>query len=283
MEILVSPWELRIRRAAELAERYSEAREALRFYGQLTGFQQDLIEALRASVETGAAADRIDLLLHPLREDHRSLLLRRFPEFLSLIQQVGPRVLAETAAALDRSATHWPALLDTYWTRRLQDMPDPEAPDPLDFFAKAFLQPYAALLSGGATAGAANGDSPVRQGLGRCPLCRAWAQVSVLRPEGYGAARSLMCSLCGHEWRFKRVRCPACGEEAFERLVVHRAQEVPHVRIGACESCMTYLKEVDLTQDGLAVPLVDEIATVSLDLVATERGYRKLELNLIGI
>jgi formate dehydrogenase maturation protein FdhE len=51
------------------------------------------------------------------------------------------------------------------------------------------------------------------------------------------------------------------------------------VRVSACQECRAYVKEVDLSKDGLAVPL----ATIPLDLVAVEEGYRKVELNLIGL
>jgi FdhE protein len=40
---------------------------------------------------------------------------------------------------------------------------------------------------------------------------------------------------------------------------------------------------VDLTKDGFAVPEVDEIATVSLNLWAEEHGYMKIETNLLGM
>jgi formate dehydrogenase maturation protein FdhE len=40
---------------------------------------------------------------------------------------------------------------------------------------------------------------------------------------------------------------------------------------------------VDLTINGLAVPLVDEIAAAALDLWAVEHGYQKIELNLMGL
>jgi len=75
----------------------------------------------------------------------------------------------------------------------------------------------------------------------------------------------------------------ACGEEEFERLVFLTTEEFPHVRINACDTCHTYFKEVDLVKELAAVPVVDEIATMPLDVVAVERGYRKLEVNLIGM
>ena len=46
---------------------------------------------------------------------------------------------------------------------------------------------------------------------------------------------------------------------------------------------MHYLKTVDLTRQGNAVPLVDEVAGAPLDLWAREHGYHKIELNLIGL
>jgi formate dehydrogenase maturation protein FdhE len=33
----------------------------------------------------------------------------------------------------------------------------------------------------------------------------------------------------------------------------------------------------------VAVPVVDEVAGASLDLWALERGYQKIELNLVGL
>jgi FdhE protein len=58
---------------------------------------------------------------------------------------------------------------------------------------------------------------------------------------------------------------------------------MPHVRVEACDTCRVYLKAVDLTKNGLAVPEVDEIAAVALDLWAAEHGYTKLQTNLFGM
>jgi formate dehydrogenase maturation protein FdhE len=42
------------------------------------------------------------------------------------------------------------------------------------------------------------------------------------------------------------------------------------------------IKTIDLTKDGLAVPC-DDIASVSLDLWARERGYTRIKNNIFGI
>jgi len=51
----------------------------------------------------------------------------------------------------------------------------------------------------------------------------------------------------------------------------------------ACDTCGHYLKGVDLTRLGVAVPIVDEVAGAPLDAWAREHGYEKIELNLVGL
>jgi formate dehydrogenase maturation protein FdhE len=64
---------------------------------------------------------------------------------------------------------------------------------------------------------------------------------------------------------------------------VYSAEEFSHVRVEACDTCRYYIKTVNLTKDGRAVPVVDELATIPLNLWATEHGYVKLQNNLLGI
>src|SRR5208337_385341 len=114
-----------------------------------------------------------------------------------------------------------------------------------------------------------------------CPFCSAKPVVGVLRPEGDGGKRSLICSLCSTEWLFGRILCPACGEETVEKLAVYTASQFPHVRVEACDTCRRYIKTVDLTKNGHAVPVVDELGTIPLDLWAEEHQYSKLQPNLL--
>jgi FdhE protein len=116
-----------------------------------------------------------------------------------------------------------------------------------------------------------------------CPFCGEKPVAAVLRPEGDGGKRFLLCSLCFTEWEFRRLLCPHCGEEDKDKLPVYTAEEFPHVRVEACDTCKVYLKSVDLTKNGLAVPEVDELASIALDLWASEHGYTKLQTNLFGL
>ena len=58
--------------------------------------------------------------------------------------------------------------------------------------------------------------------------------------------------------------------------------QFPHVRIDACQACQHYLLTFDLRQDTAAVPVVDELACLPLDLFARERGFTKITPNLLG-
>jgi len=116
-----------------------------------------------------------------------------------------------------------------------------------------------------------------------CPLCGEKPVAAVLRPEGDGAKRFLLCSVCLKEWEFRRILCPNCGEEDLQKLPVFGAKEYPYIRIEACDTCKTYIKAIDMTRNGLAVPEVDELASLALDLWAVEKGYTKLQPNLFGM
>jgi FdhE protein len=262
-------WEERIERARTLAQRYDFAREVLIFYGELLAFQKSLYDRLSAIGDESRPFESGSL------GTHLEMLVEHFPEFLSLIERIGTGQLKGLAKQLKDSG-QWAELLESYWAKR----PEERSSDPtLDFFPKAFLQPYAELIAGRH----ALSEGWQQGGLALCPLCGRQPQLSILRSEAEGARRSLMCSLCATEWRYKRICCPACGQESFEKLSYHKTEEFPHVRLDTCDACSTYIKSIDLTVDGRAIPVVDEIAALPLDLWAIEQGYKKIELNLVGV
>src|SRR5262249_36823923 len=102
------------------------------------------------------------------------------------------------------------------------------------------------------------------------------------RPEGEEAKRWLVCSFCLREWLYRRVICPLCGELDREKLPRYSTDRYQHVHVEACDSCHRYLKAIDLSIDGRAEPIVDEVASATLDVWANERGYAKICRNLMG-
>jgi FdhE protein len=269
-------WQRRIQRAEELGIEYSFAAEILRFYVSVAHFQESFSRKLAKSLPepippSGGAASDSDRFALPLPPK----FARQFGEFLSVVEQSGPNVLREAARELRTGGedSHF-QLLSAFWAGAAAGaLP----PGPHDFFARAFLQPYAVAVR---TQSTLHWSGPVPC---RCPFCKSKPGLGILRPLGDGGQRSLVCSFCLAEWEFRRIVCPACGEENHAKLPVYTADELNHVRIEACDSCRSYIKTVDMTKSGRAEPVVDEIAAIPLDLWAAERGYTKLQLNLLQL
>jgi FdhE protein len=79
------------------------------------------------------------------------------------------------------------------------------------------------------------------------------------------------------------MTCVACGEtESNKQVVLADPEQLPHLRIDACERCKRYIVSVDARLEGHVVPIVDELAALPLDIAATERGFTKITPNLMG-
>ncbi|MFN7920451.1 MAG: formate dehydrogenase accessory protein FdhE [Bryobacteraceae bacterium] len=115
----------------------------------------------------------------------------------------------------------------------------------------------------------------------RCPQCGGPPQVGVLREQGHGEALLLVCSTCLVEWPFPRRQCPHCG--TADQLAFYSADLLPHLETQMCDACRRYLHLVHLAKDPAAVPDVDEVAALPLDVWAIEQGFEKIQQNLIGI
>ncbi|MGH9040306.1 MAG: formate dehydrogenase accessory protein FdhE, partial [Acidimicrobiia bacterium] len=121
-----------------------------------------------------------------------------------------------------------------------------------------------------------------------CPAGGGLPQVSVIAPESGefmgGSPRSLVCGRCAGWWTFSRATCAWCGEED-PRKVAPFVPEAGAARIDACETCGVYVKTFDLRQPGgnAVVPLVDDVATLTLDLWAREQGLSRPVVSLAGV
>jgi hypothetical protein len=72
------------------------------------------------------------------------------------------------------------------------------------------------------------------------------------------------------------------GDATAERVPAAEPPVFPHLRIDACATCERYLIDVDTGRDTRAVPDVDELVALPLDLYATEHGLSKITPNLMG-
>ena len=266
-----TPWQQRIRRAENLLAKHSFAAEILSFYIHVARFQEGLYQVAengssRSSGPVPPASFAGNLTEFP----H---LISSFPSFLSVAENHGPALLAQVARdLLSGPAEARPNLLSASWS----SADDPPS-RPEEFLALAFLQPYAELARAHANLQLEGYTQAF------CPWCNRKPVAAILRPLGDGGHRTLLCGFCLTEWEFRRVICAGCGEENHAKLPVYTAESLPYIRVECCDSCHTYIKSIDMTKNGLAEPLVDELASVPLNLWAQEHGYFKLHPNLLGM
>ena len=268
----VSPWAARGRRAEELRERYPFAAELLTLYLALVPVQENAWRAARESAP-------------PPEELPWWAAATVLPSVIEATEAAGPPALRDGVRAT--GAGEW-ALAGWLAGEEL---------DAVDrYLARATLGPVLEALGEHAAEACAHTDGHTQA----CPRCGGPPQLSRLAASGeslVNGPRSLLCARCGSSWTCSRSVCPACGEDREARLSVyaehwhgpvsgHRDGNgkpvFGHLRVAACSTCSRYLIEVDMARDPRAVPEVDELAALPLDLYATDQGLTKVTPNLMG-
>jgi FdhE protein len=110
---------------------------------------------------------------------------------------------------------------------------------------------------------------------GYCPVCGAWPAVAEY--TGLERKRQLRCGRCSTGWAIPTLRCVFCDETRHADLGYLALEDGDEARkIEICRTCSGYLK-AHSTVRGLApwALLLDDLATVHLDLAALERGYKR--------
>jgi hypothetical protein len=290
--VTAQPWTDRRRRADALRGRYPFAAEVLALYGELLDIQERVyLAALTDSPDPGRLAEYVAGRVVPLVVN---VTVSHGPEALS-------RAIGQHVRGVD------PAEVVAAW------LAGSELP-PLDsYLARAATGPVLEAL------GPRAGDAcPGSRDERHCPVCGGAPQVSyfALSADALVAShRYLVCSRCAACWPYPRLTCAACGEHASAKLAVYAEEQTaaaetsghlvrgvaaarlddrgsdapgnaarfPHIRVEACETCSRYLLGIDLMRDVRAVPIVDEMAALPLDLYAQERGMAKIVPNLMGV
>lgn len=271
----------RAQRAELLAARYPFAGEILRFYRHIANFQREFSEELPQRWGNYPVAPADGNLRAPL---NLSVVLEPFRDFMMVVERRGPGPLAtETRHLREQGATRWAEVLAEFWNTGMLESQEQHgegvSPEPRimqRFLARAFLQTYAEFIVGAMLPPA------LPMVVCRCPRCNSLPLLGILRPEGDGGKRYLQCSFCSQEWEFRRIFCAQCGEEEEKKLAVYVAEEFPHIRVETCHTCRHFLRTVDLTKEGHAIPMVDDLAAIPLSLWTRENGYKRIQENLFG-
>ena len=277
------PWADRRRRTLELRRRYFFAAELLDLYGALLSVQEHAFEeAISASPAPG------DLVAYVAEVV--------MPAIVAASVAAGPGKLREAVA--QRLQATQPGDMVASWIRgEDQVMVD-------RYLARSSLSPVLEAL-GSDHAAVCAGPRDARH----CPHCGGPPQLSFVAPAGEDLAtgrRHLLCARCNASWGYARMTCAGCGEDSSSRLPIFNEEGTTsgergsvvrglptnhgdrplavftHIRIDACETCRRYLLNIDIASDPKAVPLVDELAALPLDLYAREQGFSKITPNLMG-
>ena len=250
------PWAARRRRAIHLAERWPHAEEMLRLYGALLDVQEP------ASRDARGERPGPDAL-------PGYVAARVVPAVVAVTVAAGPRALADAL----RPPLRDPEAAVRRWLAGESQSATEE------YVARAATAPVLEAL------GAAGLPRPAVDG--GCPHCGGRPQLAYVTESGESLLtppRRLLCCRCGGAWVHARLTCAACAERASARLPIFADEErLPALRADACESCHRYLITVDVRRDPAAVPEVDELVALPLDLHARERGFVKIVPNLMGI
>jgi hypothetical protein len=274
--VKTSPWAASRRRAETLRERYAFADEVLGLYLALLEVWEESWAAARAEL----VASSSDVAAWAAQ--------RVLPRVVAATAEAGPAPLVEQLMEIPAGDLAAAEQLLAAWLRGDELAPVER------YLARATLRgPLAA------TDAAFCAPDSTPPPAGRCPRCDGLPQLSFRSDTGNelaSGARHLQCARCSHTWVFSATACASCGDARAGRLTFYAEQRpglqvargdsgdatFPHVRIAACGSCDTYLLEIDLTRDPLAVPEVDELAAVPLDLYAAEHGLTKITPNMMG-
>jgi FdhE protein len=112
---------------------------------------------------------------------------------------------------------------------------------------------------------------------GYCPLCGSFPELSFLK--GIEGQRWLRCSLCGHEWRFMRTKCPFCENDDHEKMELYFVEGREYERAELCFQCKRYIVNIDMRN--FAEEVVTEVAAIGmlyLDILAQGKGFLPIAL-----
>lgn len=110
---------------------------------------------------------------------------------------------------------------------------------------------------------------------GYCPICGAWPAFAEVR--GIERSRFHRCGRCGSEWHAQILQCTYCRTREHTELVAL----VPEKQQGSgavdgCTRCKGYLKVSTRLQGcAPAAVMLEDLASVHLDVAALQAGYRR--------
>ncbi|SAL67013.1 formate dehydrogenase accessory protein FdhE [Caballeronia telluris] len=279
----------RAARLRQLADASNPIAGYLRLMAALADAQQETLasfEATPPSAELLASAQQHSMPLIPalsgVRDPAwREVLLR----LVDRIEAAGPvtpplaelfvKLRALDARTLDTQA-------DALFAQRFAEVDPASAP-----FITAALQVVWTDLASRIDAS----QVPYLDTPGLCPVCGSHPVASVVRVGGvHDGYRYLQCGLCATEWHMVRSKCSNCDStkgiayhaigaaDADKEASDAQAKDAP-LKAESCDECGTYRKIGYQSKAYDFEPFADDLASLTLDLLMGEEGYRRASPN----
>ena len=124
-----------------------------------------------------------------------------------------------------------------------------------------------------------DGKRLVPVGDGACPACGGPPIASmVVGWSGAHGTRFCVCSVCATQWNYVRIKCTLCGSTAGISYQ-HVEGGSDEVRAETCDGCHGYVKILQQMKNPELDPVADDVASLALDLLVRETGYRRGAVN----
>ncbi len=110
---------------------------------------------------------------------------------------------------------------------------------------------------------------------GACPTCGSPPIASaVVNWPNATNTRFCTCSLCATMWYVVRVKCLLCSstESVSYRMIDGHPETV---KAETCDKCRGYVKVFYQVKDPALEPLADDVASLGLDLLLAEEGWKR--------
>jgi FdhE protein len=191
-----------------------------------------------------------------------------------LLRIAGPiEMPASAASALARVVAADAAARDVMVRALLADSVPVEALAEHVFVAAALQVHFARI------AAQLDGKALVPVGVGACPACGG-PPVSSMVVGWIGAhgTRFCACSLCSTLWNVVRIKCTLC--DSTKGITYRDVEGGPGVIMAeTCDECRGYVKIMHQHKDPNVDPVADDVASLGLDLLVREQGYRRGAFN----
>jgi FdhE protein len=141
-------------------------------------------------------------------------------------------------------------------------------------FVAAALQVHAARLAARLDAATL---APVGDGV--CPACGgAPVGSAIVGWKGAHGTRFCTCSLCATQWHAVRIKCVLC--ESTKGIAYQQLDGATDtIKAETCEKCRGYVKIFHQHRNPQLEPVADDIASLGLDILLREEGYRRGAVN----